>query len=303
MVVADGSEGPATAEVIRQGYPKVRLVPNPQRIIGYGIAAAMRSATGAIIVRCDAHTFLRPGYLRRAVETLSRTGAAVVGGRQNPVGSTLFERAVAMAMSSMLGAGGARYRLGGPEGPADTVFLGVFRRDALEAVGGVDPDLVRGEDYELHWRLRERGETVWFDPELVVEYRPRGTLKTLASQFFDYGRWKRIVLRRHPGAVLFRHRAGAALVGALAISAVLALVISPWAGAVVPSVYLTALAAGSLVVGIRRRAFVAALLPLVLATMQLSWGIGFFFPPRDRTSTDSFPAGEERPRHEQSSPG
>ena len=37
-----------------------------------------------------------------------------------------------------LGAGDARYRLGGVEGPVDTVFLGVFRREALEAVGGFD---------------------------------------------------------------------------------------------------------------------------------------------------------------------
>ena len=141
-----------------------------------GLATGIRAARAGIVARCDAHAVLSPGYLRRAVETLSRTGAANVGGRQHPVGRTFFERAVALAMTTWLGAGGARYRLGGPEGPADTVYLGVFRRDRLDAVGGVDPAMIANEDYELNWRLRERGETVWFGPALAVAYRPRGTL-------------------------------------------------------------------------------------------------------------------------------
>ena len=283
VIVADGSDTAATSDLVRRRYPTVRLIPNPEQTTGFGLRAAHGAATGEIIVRCDAHSVFPPGYVRRAVSTLQRTGAANVGGRQRPVGTTFFERAVAMAMTTPLGAGGARYRLGGAEGPVDTVFLGAFRRDALEAAGGVDPTLVRAEDYELNWRLRARGETVWFDPGLVVDYRPRDTLRDLAWQYFDYGRWKRVVARRHPASLLPRHLASPLLLLGLAASPVLAVVAgASWAAAAVPLTYVLTLALGSLTVGIRRRSYAALLLPLVLATMHLSWGIGFFTPMRTK---------------------
>ena len=279
VVVADGSDTPAMAELVRRLYPTVRLVPNPEQLVGFGFHAAFRATTGKIIVRCDAHTFFPPGYLRRAVETLERTGAGNVGGRQRPIGTTFFERAVAIAMTTAIGTPGAHYRLGGAEGPTDTVYLGTYRRETLDAIGGVDPFLVRAEDYELNWRLQERGELVWFDPALEALYQPRSTLRALASQYFDYGRWKRVVLRRHPAAWLPRHLAGALLTLGLVISVFLALAGALWATAL-PLAYLLALVVGSLAVGIRRRASAVCLLPLVLATMHLSWGIGFFLPPR-----------------------
>ena len=283
VIVADGSDTPATSDLVRRRYPTVTLVPNPEQTAGFGLRAAQRASTGEVIVRCDAHSVLLPGYLRRAVSTLRRTGAANVGGRQQPVGTTFFGRAVAMAMTTPLGAGGARYRLGGPEGPVDTVFLGAFRRDALEAAGGVDPAFVRNQDYELNWRLRARGETVWFDPGLVVIYRPRSTLRALAWQYFNYGRWKRVVARRHPASLLPRHLASPLLLLGLAASPVLAAVgNASWAAAAVPLAYVLTLALGSLAVGIRHRSHAALLLPLALATMHLSWGIGFFTPVRTK---------------------
>ncbi len=278
VIVADGSDTPALSEVVRRHYPAVRLIPNPEQTLGFGVNAALRAASGEIIVRCDAHTCFPAGYVRRAVETLERTGAANVGGRQQPVGTTFLERAVALAMSTALGVGDARHRLGGAEGPVDTAFLGVFRRETLDAVGGIDPTLTRNQDYELNWRLRERGRTVWFDPDLVVTYRPRGTLRLLARQYFDYGRWKRVVLQRHPRSLRPRHLAAPLLVLGLAASAFLSLVDASWTATALPLTYISALVFGSLAVGIRRLAPAAILLPLILATMHMSWGIGFFRP-------------------------
>ena len=282
VIVADGSEMPATSEVVRRLYPTVRLIPNPARNIGAGLNAALRASTGEIIARCDTRTMLPPGYLRRAVETLKKTSAANVGGRQQPAGSTLFEQAVAIAMTMPLGAGDARYRLGGPEGSVDTVYLGVFRRETLKVAGGFDPTLLRNEDYELNWRLRESGATVWFDPELAAIYQPRGTLRETVKQYFNYGRWKRVVccydirprcrsdrssLRcwywdwPHPGSW-------------------------PWPAPIrrlrrrFRSPISSSWGVGSLVAGIRHRMPAGLLLPLVLVAVHLSWGSGFFLPVR-----------------------
>ena len=293
VIVADGSDTAATAELLRRRYPSVLVAPNPRRNTPAGLNAAVAAASGSVIVRCDAHSVLPPGYLRRAAETLERTGAANVGGLQLPVGASFFGRAAALAMASPLGSGGARYRAGGAAGPTDTVFLGAFRRDALEAVGGFDEGLIRNQDYELNWRLRRRGGTVWFDPALAVRYRPRDGLLALARQYFGYGRWKAAVLLRHPASLRPRHLAAPLLVAGLAVSAALALAGAPAPlAAALPLLYALALAGAALAAGARRRDPAAALLPVALAAMHLSWGAGFFVPARPRTASPPAPPTE-----------
>jgi GT2 family glycosyltransferase len=114
-------------------------------------------------------------------------------------------------MSSPLGIGGARFNLGGRPGPADTVYLGVFRRDVLERLGGYDEQFVRAQDWELNHRIRRAAEIVWFTPDLVVTYRPRHSLAALARQFFRTGQWRREVIRRYPETASLRYLAAPAV--------------------------------------------------------------------------------------------
>jgi len=118
-----------------------------------------------------------------------------------------FQKAVATAMTSVFGVGGARFHTGGAAGPADTVYLGVFRREVLEQLGGYDESFLRAQDWELNHRIRSAGHVVWFTPELSVTYRPRSTLRALGRQYFHYGRWRRVVMRQHPGTANARYLA------------------------------------------------------------------------------------------------
>ena len=278
VIVADGSDTPDTGHILRQHYPTVQVVPNPEQITPTGLNCALQAATGEVIVRCDTHAVLPPHYVRRAIATLERTGAATVGGQQHSVGTTLFTRAVAIAQTTPLGVGNARHRLGGAEGPSDHVYLGTWRRETLKTVGGFNPTLIRNQDYELSWRLRKRGETVWFDPDLAVIYRPRSNLWALARQYFDYGRWKAVMLRQHPTSLQARQLAAPLLVLVLVVSGLLALAAGPLLAMVIPLAYLCTLVVGSVTIGVHRQDPAALLLPLVLATIHLSWGIGFFTP-------------------------
>lgn len=282
VVVADGSATPDMADAIRRGWPSVRVIPNPERVTPAGLNHAIRESGGEIVVRCDAHATLAPGYVRRAVETLQRTGAAHVGGRQRPMGVTPFERAVAHALTTPLGSGNAAYRTGGAEGPVDTVYLGAWRRETLEDAGGFDATLIRNQDYELNWRLRQRGGTVWLDPALSASYRPRGGPRALARQYFQYGRWKAAVLLRHPASLRPRQLAPPLLLLALIASTAAGLALFPPAALALPLAYLLALAGASIAVARRRRDGAAFLMPLALATMHLCWGAGFLWPARRR---------------------
>lgn len=267
----DDSE--SVAQRLADDHAQVRVVDNPTGSTPAALNAAIDASTGEVVVRVDARSVLPEGYIRHAVEVLLRSGAGNVGGIQDPVGSTPFERAAASAMRSPIGAGGAAYRTGGVPGPVDTVYLGVFRRDALEAVGGFDEALERNQDYELNWRLRDAGWVVWFDPDLRVAYRPRGSLRALASQYASYGRWKCEVIRRHPRSARARQLVppvavvalGGATLGALARPRLLA----------VPAAYVAVLVAGGIAASTDEPPAVRARVPIALGVMHLSWGASF----------------------------
>lgn len=279
VVVAVPPDDTATLRAI-EGVecPTLRVVPNPTGVTSAGLNAAIAASRGEVVARCDAQSRLPPGYLRRAVHVLRETGAGNVGGLQRPVGTSRLQRAIAYAMASPLGAGDARYRIGGPPGPTDTVYLGVYRREAIEQAGGFDETLVRNQDYELNWRLRQAGLVVWFDPHLSVDYLPRQSLRGLWRQYFDYGRWKREVLRRHPGSLRWRQLAPPLLVAGVAGSLLLAALAGDWRWLLAPAAYAGALAAAGAVQAVRERSPLPLLLPVVLPVMHLAWGIGFLLP-------------------------
>lgn len=254
--------------------PRIRTVENPSGRTPEGLNRAIKASRYDIVARVDGHAELPARYLELAVETLRRTGADNVGGLMWAEGRTDFERAVARAMTSKLGVGNAPFHVGGSEGPADSVYLGVFRREALERVGGYDEIFSRAQDWEMNYRLRTTGGTVWFNPALRVAYRPRGTLRALASQYYHYGHWRRQVMRRHPSSVSMRYLAPpVALVGVVGGTALgLRGVRAGW---VLPAGYAGFVLVASGVLGRDLPPRSRTMLPGVLATMQLAWGTGF----------------------------
>jgi hypothetical protein len=268
IVVASSDE--ATSETARQHGAVV--IANPTGRTPIGLNLALAAGTSEIVARVDAHAIIPEGYLTRAVQTLIATGADNVGGMQVPEGRTGWERAIAGAMASPFGAGDARYRIGGVAGPAETVYLGVFRRSTIERLGGFDESFERNQDYELNHRIRASGGVVWFDPELRVTYQPRGSLAALASQYFQYGQWKREFATRYSGSLRWRQMAPPLLVLVLAASISTGIWWPPtW---LIPAGYLSVILAVGLT-HIPRLGVAAMGVPFALATMHISWGLGF----------------------------
>ena len=284
VVIAVGPSSDRTREIadsLAATDERIVVVDNPTGFTPAGLNLAIEAASHEIVVRVDGHAELCPGYITTAVETLRATGAANVGGLMDAQGRTPFEQAVAAAYNSHLGLGGGGFHLAAtPAGPADTVFLGVFRRDALKEVGGFDESLHRAQDWELNYRLRRAGHLVWFTPELRVVYRPRSSLRALAKQFHLTGRWRREVIRRHPDTASRRYLAppAAALGTGVGLGAGMTGVWlrRPWLAAMLafPMLYLGFLVFATLTMrGVPAAARLR--LPMVLATMHLAWGIGF----------------------------
>jgi hypothetical protein len=306
VVLAVGPSRDATEAIARQlaaADPRVTVVANPSGLIPAANNAAIKASRYPIVARVDGHALIPPGYLRRAVATLQETGADNVGGIMAAEGVTPFEQAVAWAMTSPAGVGSARFHTGGRAGPADSVYLGVYRRAALEQVGGYDESYLRAEDWELNHRIRQAGGLIWFQPGLRVTYRPRGTVSALAKQYFHYGRWRRVVSRQHAGTINLRYLAPplallAIAVGVLAgLDGVLDRVTDSvpalgWLtlGFLVPAAYLAGILAVTATAA-RRLAWPAlARLPVALLTMHMAWGLGFLTSPRSLSPGHAGPA-------------
>lgn len=261
VLVVDGRSDDETRELASAAGATV--LDNPDRIQAAGLNVGLAAARGEVVVRVDGHCTIADDYVERCVEALERSGAAMVGGGMTPVATTPVQRAVAVAMASPIGAGPARFHVGGSAGWVDTVYLGAYRtRDAL-AAGGYATDVGVNEDAEFAIRLGERGG-VWFDPTIRSEYVPRASLTAVARQFWRYGRSRAATVRRHPSSLAVRQLVAPMLVVALA---------SPWrrraAGLYVGALTIEAARQA------RRRGAAGALSAAVLPAMHLPWGLGF----------------------------
>jgi glycosyltransferase involved in cell wall biosynthesis len=279
VILAVGPSRDRTLEIaqsISRRDSRVVLVDNPSGRTAAGLNIALNKSQSPVVVRVDGHAHIPNDYITLIVEILNKTGAVNVGGVMAAVGTTPFERAVAGAMRSPLGVGASRFHTGGEAGIVDTVYLGAFRREALIAIGGFDERFTRAQDWELNFRLRENGGVVYFDPRLHVTYRPRSTVKALAKQYFEYGRWRRVVSRRHSGTINYRYLAPPfALVG---------FTLSLIAGFFLPilfipaAIYLLFVLAASVRIASSIREYF--LLLTVIPTMHFAWGAGFISSPK-----------------------
>ncbi|MFD5896704.1 glycosyltransferase family 2 protein [Streptomyces sp. NPDC060366] len=271
------------AELVREtadsDRARVQTVPNPTGRTPAALNAAIKASKHPVVVRVDGHGMLSPNYISTAVRLLEETGAQNVGGIMHAEGENDWEHAVAAAMTSKIGVGNAAFHTGGSAGPAETVYLGVFRRAALEQQGGYNEEFIRAQDWELNFRIREAGGQIWFSPELRVQYRPRPSVRELAKQYKNYGRWRHVVARFHSGSINLRYLAPPVAVCANVLGVVVGLAFTPWA-LIVPGGYLAAIVAGSIPAGKGLPLKARLQIPLALATMHMSWGAGFLTSPR-----------------------
>ena len=286
VILAVGPSSDQTEKIANQlavANTNVVYVSSPSGRTPESLNLAIKECHEEVIVRVDAHAELSEKYIEKAVETLQRTNADNVGGIMGAVGKTNFENAVAAAMTSPLGVGSAAFHTGGKEGPAESVYLGVFKRSALERVGGYDPKFTRAQDWEMNHRIRSSGGVVWFNPELFVTYRPRPNVKKLAKQYFQYGSWRSEVMRQHPEtkkakSALRYYTPPGTLIGMIfgSLLGLFGLIENNWLSWFIslPIIYVLFTIISTFTLAKKAKTG-TIYLPVVLPTMQLSWGAGF----------------------------
>ena len=209
VIVADGMSTDNTREVIETiaaltSIP-IHVVDNPKLIAPSGLNRALDRARGDIIIRIDGHCEIEPDYIENCVTILLSGKADGVGGPIETIGETFRARAIALAMSSTFGVGGSAFRtVNDREMYTDTVAFPAYSRAIVEKAGLFDEELIRNQDDEYNYRIRELGGRILLSPDIRSRYFSRSTFGSLWRQYFQYGYWKVRVLQLHPWQMRYR---------------------------------------------------------------------------------------------------
>jgi GT2 family glycosyltransferase len=147
----DGGSSDTSIEVARQ-YEGIRVIainpeyPSP----GIGRNTGWKAGSSPLVQFLDSDTVVDPLWFARAVKALNRDGVGAVLGMRQEMHP---ERSVYNWIGNL--------EWNGPAGESDC-FGGdvLIRREALEATGGYDEELVGGEDPELSRRIIRAGWSI-----------------------------------------------------------------------------------------------------------------------------------------------
>ena len=192
ILVDDGSTDPTPAIAAR--HPQVRTIRQANAGLSVARNVGLGAATGEIVAYTDSDCFADPDWLTRLVYQLEASSAAAVGGPNLTPDDGWLAGCVACAP-------------GQPSHVLETDEVAehipgcnmAFRREALLAVGGFDPQFRKaGDDVDLCWRLLEAGYQITFAPGAFVWHHRRQGLRAYLKQQAGYGEAEALLARKHP---------------------------------------------------------------------------------------------------------
>lgn len=266
----------AFREQHRGEYRDITVTDNPKKSQAAGWNVAIRAATGDVIVRIDAHTHIPAEFTQKNMDNLN-AGEFVSGGvrpclieEETPWARTLLE-----TENSLFGSSFGVGRRGRKKQYVKSLFHGAYRREVFETVGLFDETLLRTEDNELHYRIRQAGYRLCFDPEIVSYQYARSSLKKMLRQKYGNGYWIGPTLGVCPGCISLYHLVpfafvlgilGTGLLAALGIWQPAALMWSAYA-------LFTLLGVAATVAGKKATVFTVCM-PVLFLLLHLSYGVG-----------------------------
>jgi GT2 family glycosyltransferase len=200
------------------------------------------------------------------------------GGPIVSVGKGLFGRATAEAMSHPLGVGNAKHRFPSYEGYAEGACFPVFRKEIFDKVGLFDEDLVRNQDDEFNFRVALSGGKVFISPRAQCTYHVRETPFELFWQFFQYGYYRVVVLRKHRLPISLRHFVPIIFFSLVCALSLGCLWLSGWWNLIaisLPMIYVLTLIIAGISLGGKQGRFVGLVFPFAAVTIHFAYAVGF----------------------------
>jgi glycosyltransferase involved in cell wall biosynthesis len=172
LLIIDGGSNDGTKDILNEWtnkYNNIHLLENENKYVPFALNIGIKNSSGDPIIRLDAHTEYAGDYFEQIIKTFNETKADIVGGPMNAVGKTNFQIAVAQATSNVFGVGDSKIHKG------------------------------------RHYRARSLGKMIFLNHEIKSFYYPRDSISKLIRQYFQYGLFKPMVLRKIKSEIKLRH--------------------------------------------------------------------------------------------------
>lgn len=218
LIIIDGGSSDKTCEIVNDfasRYSNIKLLNNPDKFVPFALNRAITSSTGDPVIRLDAHSRYDDDYFKAILETFDKTKSDIVGGPMRAIGSSSFQKAVARATATSFGIGDSAFHDENHEGYVDSVYLGAWKRSVFTDVGYFDTDMIRNQDDEFHYRAKSAGKRIYLNPAIKSWYYPRSNYSALFKQYYQYGLFKPLVLKKVRSGLKLRHLIPSAFVGYL----------------------------------------------------------------------------------------
>ena len=156
-----------------------------------------------------------------------------------------------------------------------TMFHASYRREVFDKVGLFNEKLIRTEDNEMHYRIRQAGFKLLYDPEIVSYQYARSSLKRMIKQKFGNGYWIGLTVKVCPGCLSLYHFIPFVFVLAIIATSVIAASGFPWLSLLMWALYWL-FAFVSMVIAMINDGFSFAMLlmPFIFLILHVSYGIG-----------------------------
>ena len=210
ILIVDGGSVDNTIDIVKviaQQYDNVKILFNEKKIQSCAFNIGVKNSTCSIIIRLDAHSTYHPEYIMLIVSHLEDKKYGNVGGRWiiKTQRKGLIPEANAIANQMRFAIGGADFRVGSELKEVETVPFGGFRREVIEEIGEMNPNLPRGEDNEYNARIIKAGYKILFNPNIIATYYARPDLTSFLQQMYANGFSIGVLLRSYRQSVGLRH--------------------------------------------------------------------------------------------------
>ncbi|MBI2881604.1 MAG: glycosyltransferase [Candidatus Tectomicrobia bacterium] len=192
IVVDDGSTDDTAA--IAAEYD-VRLIRTENRGLSSARNTGMEAATGEIVAYIDDDAWPDSHWLSYLASSFMNSSHAGIGG---PNIAPPCGRIIAECVANAPG-GPNHVLLSDQEAEHIPGCNMAFRKSALQAVGGFDPQFrIAGDDVDLCWKLQDKGWTLGFNPAAMVWHHRRPSIRAFWRQQRGYGKAEAMLERKWP---------------------------------------------------------------------------------------------------------
>lgn len=283
IILVDSGSQDKTRELMQRfskeknGFSRVVVKENPEKTLPCGWNVALKESKGEVLLRVDAHASIPKDFVSKNIRC-QQSGEKVCGGyRPNIIDEeTPWKKTLLMAETSMFGSSAASYRRNGEKRYVSSVFHGAYRREVFDKVGGYNERLTRTEDNEMHYRIRQAGYRICFDPEIISYEHTRNSLKKMLRQKYLNGLWIGLTAGVCPKCLSLFHFVPFAFVLAIAFTTVLALCKLPLLSLLMWAAYWLLAAVMAVAAVVQSKSFhpTYLLLPLLFFLLHLFYGAG-----------------------------